>query len=313
MKKIVVPAVIALFLFGNCSKNKNPIGIDPEDSSIRAVLTKTNIDSLKLSVEQLSGKVGIFINGETDTITSRHSESDYNEMAADFLHQKLQSYGLEVETQAFDDSGENVIAIQRGTKFPTQYYMICGHYDSMPNPDSAPGADDNASGTATVLEAARILSELSSEYSIIYALWDEEEQGLLGSRAFVQTAIANRDTIQGIINIDMIGWDSNFDGRALISVQKTGNSEEMGIRAAEIAVQYNLALNPIVADFRLSSDNISFWERGYSAIAISEHFGVDFNADYHTRHDRIENFNMSYFHNCAKMAIATLADLAVVN
>ncbi len=313
MKKIVLPAAIFLFLLSHCSSGDNPLDVIPQNDSILAVLNKTNIDSLILSVEQLSGKVGIFINGATDTITSRHTDSATNGLAADFLHQKLQRYGLEVNKQAFNNAGENVIAIQRGTKYPTQFYMICGHYDSMPNPDTAPGADDNASGTATVLEAARILSEFSSEYSIIYALWDEEEQGLIGSRHFVQTAFANRDTIHGIINIDMIGYDNNYDGKALISTQAIGNSRQIGTKAFQIAAQYGLALNPMVVNFRLSSDNISFWDKGYSAIAISEHFGVDFNADFHTTDDQIENFNLSYFHNCARMAIATLADLVEVS
>lgn len=320
MKKIALPATIFLFLLSHCSISDNPSSISdnpldvaPQKGSIRAVLNQTNIDSLTLSVEQLSGKVGIFINGATDSITSRHADSETNGLAADFLQQKLQSYGLEVEIQAFNVAGENIIAIQRGTKYPTQFYMICGHYDSMPDLDRSPGADDNASGTATVLEAARVLSAFKSEYSIIYALWDEEEQGLLGSRHFVKSAFANRDTIHGIINIDMIGWDRNYDGTALISIQYVGNSQQIGNSAFQIATQYDLALNPLVVDFRLSSDNISFWEKGYSAIAISEHFGVDSNADYHTIYDRIENFNMAYFHNCARMAIATLADLVEVS
>lgn len=69
----------------------------------------------------------------------------------------------------------------------------------------APGADDNASGAAVVLEAARLLSSIQTPYTIIFALWDEEEIGLIGSANYARHAVQSGEQILGIVNMDMLG------------------------------------------------------------------------------------------------------------
>ena len=75
---------------------------------------------------------------------------------------------------------------------PNQQIIICAHFDSKPYSGPAPGADDNGSGTSAVLEAARILSKYKTDYTIIYALWDNEEIGLRGSAYYAQQASSKK-------------------------------------------------------------------------------------------------------------------------
>ncbi|MEZ4873871.1 MAG: M28 family metallopeptidase [Flavobacteriaceae bacterium] len=111
----------------------------------------------------------------------------------------------------------NVVAIQRGTKYPNRFIIMSGDIDSRisdPNnyKDDAPGANDNASGLAGTLEAARVLSQYSFENSIIYLGLSGEEQGLFGGKGFAEYAKRNGMEIIGIFNNDMIGNTTGVDG-----------------------------------------------------------------------------------------------------
>ena len=99
------------------------------------------------------------------------------------------------------DAG-NVIAIQPGTEFPDQYIIIASHYD---HPDG-PGADDNASGTAGVLECARILSQHQFKRTILYIPFNGEERWMVGSYPFVQKCAREDMNILGVFDFDMIGF-----------------------------------------------------------------------------------------------------------
>jgi len=111
----------------------------------------------------------------------------------------------------------NVLAIQRGTKFPNRYVIMSGDIDSRvsdPNDytSDAPGANDNASGMAGTIEAARVLSKYQFESSIIYAGLSGEEQGLLGGKGLAEYAETNGWEIIGVLNNDMIGNIKGVDG-----------------------------------------------------------------------------------------------------
>ena len=111
----------------------------------------------------------------------------------------------------------NVIAIQRGTKFPNRYVMMSGDIDSRVSDPTdytsdSPGANDNASGMAGALEAARVLSRYQFENSIIYAGLSGEEQGLFGGQGLARYAKENNWTMIGVLNNDMIGNIKGVDG-----------------------------------------------------------------------------------------------------
>ena len=111
----------------------------------------------------------------------------------------------------------NVVAVQRGHTWPDRYILITGHYDSrasdgMDATGDAPGADDDASGTAATLEAARVLSRYTFGKTLVYAALAGEEQGLYGGRQLAQRARREGWTIEGVLNNDIIGNIEGQDG-----------------------------------------------------------------------------------------------------
>ena len=111
----------------------------------------------------------------------------------------------------------NVIAIQRGTADPDRYVLMSGDIDSrvsdvMDATSDAPGANDNASGVAGTLEAARVLSKYRFPGSIVYAALAGEEQGLFGGRILAGEAKQNGWRLEAVLNNDMIGNSAGLNG-----------------------------------------------------------------------------------------------------
>jgi len=312
MRKLSFIFLIVLILLYSCEDNPTENKLVEVDL-IENIILATDLDSLNHVVDILSGEVSVNINGSITTINSRHKNYPGNNVAADYIYQKLQQYGLDVSNHNFSGTGRNVYGVQTGTEYPDQHYIICAHYDSMPDSSLSPGADDNASGTAAVLEAARILQNYSTKYSVIYALWDEEEQGLVGAFNYAFRARENSENIVGVINMDMIGWDSNDDGRFWVNVRDTANSVHMSDRMIQIHDQYNIGLSPQLLNPGSGSDNVAFWLYGFPAIGIEEMYGEDWNDHYHLTSDRFQYFNLSYFYSLSRLVIGTLASLAEVS
>ena len=111
----------------------------------------------------------------------------------------------------------NVVAIQRGSKYPNRYIIMSGDIDSRASSSTdgvtdAPGANDNASGMAGTLETARVLSKYKFESSIVYTGLSGEEQGLFGGMYLAEKAISENWNIVGVLNNDMIGNIEGVDG-----------------------------------------------------------------------------------------------------
>ncbi|GBD87733.1 bacterial leucyl aminopeptidase precursor [bacterium BMS3Abin03] len=303
MKKLLLPIILLSLFTQSRVFSQSPI--------VQSIIDNTNIDSLVYFDRELSGDVQTIINGQPYTIVSRNKNQPSNDKAADYIQQKLEFYGLEVFNQSFSSTGRNVYAVQTGTEFLNQKYIICAHYDDMPSGAIAPGADDNASGTSAVLEAARVLSQYSFPYTIVYALWDEEEQGLIGSAYFAQNAANQGDSILGVINLDMIGWDSDNDNVANIHARSVGNSLDLKDKMVEINTSYGIGLDLLIMNPGSTySDHASFWSNGFGAILLIEDDN-DFNDYYHTTNDKYIYFNQPYYGKMAKLAFATLATYAL--
>lgn len=129
-------------------------------------------------------------------------------LTQNWLVERYEELGLETSIHYFIDEQNNtldagnVIAVQPGTVYPDEYIIISSHYD---HPEG-PGADDNASGTAGVLEVARILSQYSFDRSIIYINFNGEECGIIGSWGYAKECALQDMDILGVFNLDMIGW-----------------------------------------------------------------------------------------------------------
>ena len=141
--------------------------------------------------EVLSANVMADIQHLEDYGTRVYNTSEAS-LAEAWIQDEFESYGLPTELSATGAGGSmNVTATQTGMVFPNKFIMVGGHYDSTSYGSTAPGADDNASGTASVLEIARILSQYEFNYSIIYCAWSAEEIGLYGSGAWASNAASS--------------------------------------------------------------------------------------------------------------------------
>lgn len=303
-KKLFIPIIILLFFRFNIVSSQNIV--------VQNILNEVRIDSLAQLVKQLSGQLPIIANGLNDTIKTRFSYSLGNEKAYKFMRNLLIQYGLKVDSFIFSPNGKNLFGIKTGYKYPDKRLMIGAHYDNAGSWAVAPGADDNASGTAAVLEAARIFSKYDFPYTIVFALWDEEEQGALGSKYYTSTIMGQPGTFMGYINLDMIGWDGNIDTVADIHVRSIANSMQLAERAQNCNLKYNVGLNlHIVNPGSPATDHYPFWENGLTAIGINEEYDKDFNPYWHTPADTLGHFNLDFYQRCTKLAYATLADCSL--
>jgi hypothetical protein len=143
---------------------------------------------------------------------SKHISKPGNRKASEFLFNTYKSFGYEPEYQwfepraALDGKTANVIATLRGTVDPDLVYVVSSHYDSV---EAGPGADDDTSGTAALLEAARVLANHPLPATVIFASFTGEEGGLLGSREFVRRAVAGKLHVAAALNNDMVGWTND--------------------------------------------------------------------------------------------------------
>ncbi|UCH84464.1 MAG: M28 family peptidase, partial [Candidatus Latescibacterota bacterium] len=224
---------------------------------------------------------------------TRYSFAPNHRTVAESLHDAFVSYGLQTNFRPFKYMGAQmwtVEATQIGSKYPNSYVIICGHFDSLSElpMNSAPGADDNATGTAAVLTAAEILSQHTFDYSIRYICFAGEEQGLVGSYFYATEALMENTDIVGVLNFDMLGfWRTGVDKDLEI---ETNNASiwlaEAVINAAELYTGTPYELH--VYDWAWWGDHFWFWLRGYSAVNHEEAWDwgdPDFNPYYHTARD----------------------------
>lgn len=285
--------------------------LSQQSVTVQNIINQVNIDTLCHFVKELSGNIPTTIGGQPYTIVSRHKNQPGNDKAMQYIQEKLQSYGLTTTIQTFSTTGKNVYAVQPGTEFPNRKYMICAHFDDMPSGTTAPGADDNGSGTAAVLEAARIFRNFSFPFTIVYALWDEEEQGLIGSDYYATQAASAGDSILGVLNMDMIAYDGNNDGKFEIHTRSVGSSIQLKDKLLDVNTNYGIGVVPIIKNPGSEySDHASFWDKGYGAVLIIED-NDDFHPAYHTVGDLFSTFNIPYFHKLSKLTIGALATLAL--
>ena len=176
--------------------------VTEENPIIRAMMDQVNMDSIEATVQHLQDYQSRMWN----------STNAFN--ASDWIAGRMEALGLEVEQQPFyantwygsGQAAPNVIGIQRGTLYPNTYVVCGSHFDSFSYSGNCPGADDNATGVASVLESARILTQYEFEYSIIYCAFGCEEMGLYGSEAYAARCQQQEMDIIGYFNNDMNGY-----------------------------------------------------------------------------------------------------------
>jgi Zn-dependent M28 family amino/carboxypeptidase len=243
--------------------------------------------------------------------------------AAQYLANQYSALGLTVTYDSFLYGGStitNVVAELPGVGPDKDHiYILCAHYDSISatsrvNPSGpAPGADDNASGSAAVLEAARILSQHGFNRTIRFVHFAGEEQGLIGSAHYAAAAAQRGDLIDGVINLDMIAYESVPPDDHIVEVHAGVNPASIALANALASnmAEYGLHLVPqiITSDSTNRSDHASFWNQGYPAVLGIEDW-QDFNPYYHSAGDTLANMQPFMMVEYTKACVATLAELA---
>jgi hypothetical protein len=200
------------------------------DDYVSDIVAAVNEDSIKAVIQHL------------EDYGTRYSSTDNYDIACDWVQDRFESYGLDAEQQTFSMGSyncQNVIAELPGTTDSTKIYIICGHLDSISGsaPSIAPGADDNASGSSAVIEAARILTGYEFEYTIRFICFGGEEQGLYGSSYYASQASSAGDDILGVINLDMVLYAP--PGDEVIWVPYDTQSGDLALALEAICDTYN--------------------------------------------------------------------------
>jgi len=251
---------------------------------------------------------------------TRYTFRQENLAAADWLYEKLSSYGLEVEfMDDYSFSGwpmRNVIGTIRGSVEPERIVVLSGHFDTVFFPahdnvySDAPGADDNTTADATVLESARILSQYQPALTIKFALYSGEEQDCMGSEYVVGKWLDEGMNVVANVNMDSLGWSD--DGSLKIHTDANLNSEwllDLSSRAASFtSVNAKATAGDLDTEVWYGSDHAWFWYYGIPALFIGE--GLDSSPYWHTLDDSLEHLNVPLFVECAKLSMLTTALIA---
>ncbi len=245
---------------------------------------------------------------------NRYSTGDSCRAACNWVAQKFRDWGCDTVILQPHRSGHapNVIGVRYGTLGRRNLYaIISGHIDAYAA-SNAPGADDNASGTAAAMEACRVTQGSLFTHDLKFIAWTGEEFGLYGSEAYANAARAAGDSILGVLNFDMIGYvdaaPENCDMMA-----KTANPPCEPFANWFIAVADTYTTLPCVKQMmsdNQNSDHGPFWNNGYIALTGIEDFWPT-NPHYHTSHDSIgAGYNSNEFcTNVTRAAVAALATL----
>jgi hypothetical protein len=233
---------------------------------------------------------------------SKHMTMPGNRKASEYIYETLKSFGYEPEMQWFNPAEgietANVIARLEGTTHPGVVYILSSHFDSVLG---SPGADDNSSGTAVLLEAARVLAQNPQPATIIFAALTAEESGLLGAREFVRVAEEEGLRVSGVINNDMMGWTRHH------RLDNTIRFSNYGIRD----VQHSGAIlftDLITYDSRYyrNTDAHVFFDAYGDVIGGIGSYPILGNPNYHQPTDRLETINHKLVQEVSRSTTATL-------
>ncbi len=265
--------------------------------------------------------------------------SEHWQAVQDLCAEWFEEFGYQVERQTYA-TGVNVIGVKPGNDLVDEQVVVSAHYDHLAG---CPGADDNATGVAGVLEVARVLSLGVFARTLVVACWDEEERGLIGSRNYVQRASEQQEIIRVGYVFDSIGYksdqpdsqrvpvgldvlfpdqlaeleaneyrgdfvtlihDADSDAYAESMVQI---ADQIGLPVAKLGLAPELITSGLVFDL-LRSDHRSFWEAQYPAIMITD--TAEFrDPNYHCRDgiDHISNLDHGFSVQIIQATIGSVA------
>ena len=298
---------------------------DAQQTPVRGVgdlLGRVQTSRIQGRVEALSGAADAPLNDGARRIRSRHVDHDDLRLAEQYLVEALEPTGLSVRRIPFRYGGAehtNIEATLTGNEAPDEIYLVTAHYDSTasneagwdPRSGDAPGADDDASGCALVLEAATVLAGADFRATVRFVLFSAEEVGLVGSDEYAQEAANAGEDIRAVLSMDPVGNtgtvipDNLFFTFDATSLELAEHMEAVGAR---YRIGYPVIIVPgdssLIKDDR--SDHQSFWARGFHGL----HGGTLPGATYHTLQDVAADVDYPFTAEATKAVIAYLAEAA---
>ncbi len=275
------------------------------DPKVRALVAKVDPQRLKATVKHLTG------------LGTRWSLSPGIAKVPTWLRAQFVARGYkagkDVRYQPFKLSGggtqRNVLC---GPRKPARGVILaCAHYDSLSETpaQSAPGADDDATGIAALLELARILRGVVLKRDVLFAAFGGEEQGLFGSAECADIAARDSWPIDLVINMDMIGYKAAASPRRITVEYDQGHrqpgndaaAKAFGLLMAQAARDYT-PLRPVHTDI-WSSDYIPFEAKGFACIGA---YDADENPHYHRTTDVASTVDFAHLAEVVKMVLATI-------
>jgi Zn-dependent M28 family amino/carboxypeptidase len=296
-------------------KTKNSMGI----LMLGIVLVLTSV-TLGVSVSDIVATVdqasySDYLNDSlyTHTGDNRGLGGTQHDLARNNIQSLFGSFGLQTSLFPFTygtATYNNVVGVLPGTDPTAGEYIVGAHYDSANNP----GADDDASGVAGVLEAANVLSKYQFKSTLVFIAFDREEQGLVGSNAYASAH--SGDNILGMVAMDMIAYnlpesDFNHD-KALLYGRDSSNPVKQALAGA--FSDYGNGVTAIFGGTLDASDHAPFEWNGKQACLLIEP-AVRNNPYYHTANDTVDMLNYidyQYATNMTRATVGYLAESAVI-
>jgi Zn-dependent M28 family amino/carboxypeptidase len=322
-------------------------GIDPIRAVARLIVSDNDTLDIQAVVDQVDMSRVTQNLMAIQGIRHRNGDAEHLDSVRTLIFSKLSDAGPSPSLYPFMFGvyeAQNIIGLQHGIGMPNSEYYVGGHYDSVIN---SPGADDNGTAIAAMLEAAHVLGALPFNKTIRYVAWDLEESGLVGSMDYVNNVLENEEDIEGYLNMEMIGYykdepntqnfpigfnlvfpdayqeiqANEFRGDFLTNVGNTANSQSLMEAFEVVASEYVPELSVIsiaspgtgaaVPDL-LRSDHASFWSISVPAVMLTD--GANFrNPYYHTANDVIDSLDMEFLTNNTKAVVAFLAEKSDYN
>ena len=246
---------------------------------------------------------------------NRHVDHPDNLRARDWLADQFRALpGTTVSIKPFtfgSRTAYNVVAVLPGRYQPNDLYIAGAHYDSRNNSLSStsptPGAEDNASGTAAVLEMARIFSHNPPPATLVFLCYSGEEHGLHGSAAHAQSLLddGTATNVKAVLVMDMIGYTADATLDLLL---ESNNSNEALVNAFTLAAQSYTNMDIVVSFNPFGSDHVAYLNRSMPALLVIEN---DWNRypNYHRAGDTTDLLGLEMGTQVMRMNLATLAEM----
>jgi hypothetical protein len=277
------------------------VSLQAADPDIKAMVDAVSRGTLQTQVLELQD------------FGSRHSMLRGGRLASRYIRAQFRAQGYtNVRLHDYNDWNDNVVCVKEGSLHPDEVVVLGAHYDSDSwDIHDAPGADDNATGTAGVMEAARVMANYEFERSVIFIAFSGEEEGLVGSEAWASNAAEAGMDIVGMVNLDMLCYLAAGDREDIdiISNRSSGPLRGLAFDAIRTYVPELAAVRSRLR--RGTSDHASFWNNGYRAIFFFED-SDSYSPYIHTPDDIVglSANNFDFMLKNVKAVIATVATLA---